>query len=242
MSALFLLFVVVVASSIAFCILRWLPAGYRGPALVGLALWLCYGAVLGYTGVIANTSRLPPGLFYLLAPTLMLVMFTARSNVGLRIAASVPVWALSGMESFRLVVEGFLHALWLDGRLPTMLTYHGANFDILIGATAPVVAWLIASRRMSDRMALAWHVMGIAFLANVAIRGVLTSPGPLNVLVTDVPNLAIGAFPFTFIPGLMVPLALVLHVLSIRALRARMSMRADDSAHDVEVPARDPAG
>jgi hypothetical protein len=131
-----------------------------------------------------------------------------------------------GMESFRLVVEVFLHQLWLDGQLPKMLTYQGANFDILIGISAPIVAWLLASRRITDRMALAWNVIGIVMLANVAVRAVLTTQGPLHLILTEVPNTAIGTFPYTYIPGLMVPLALVMHVLSIRALRNRISQTA----------------
>jgi hypothetical protein len=224
MSTLFLLFVAALALIIAFAMVRFLPPAYKVPGLIGLALWLAYGGALGISGVVANTTILPPGLFYLLAPTIMLVMFMARSNVGRTIALGVPIYLLTGMQSFRLVVEAFLHLLWLDGRIPQMLTYSGANFDILIGISAPVIAWLIASRRISDRLALGWQVAGIALLANVAARAVMTSPGPLNLLATEVPNMAIGTFPFTFIPGLMVPLALLLHVLSIRALRARGSL------------------
>ena len=179
--------------------------------------------ILGYTGVIANASTLPPGMFYLLVPIIMLVMFTARSRIGEAVALSFPLWLLMGMESFRLVVEVFLHQLWLDGQLPKMLTYQGANFDILIGISAPVMAWLLASRRISNRVALVWNVIGIVMLANVAVRAVLTSPGPLHFISTEVPNMAIGTFPYTYIPGLMVPLALVLHVLSIRALKRRIA-------------------
>ncbi|MCZ7383497.1 MAG: hypothetical protein O8C63_01975 [Candidatus Methanoperedens sp.] len=76
--------------------------------------------------------------------------------------------------------------------------------------------------------------MGIALLANVAFRGALTSPGPLKLLATEVPNLAIGTFPFTFIPGLMVPLALVLHLLAIRALRMRMQYAPIDPKRKID--------
>jgi hypothetical protein len=51
------------------------------------------------------------------------------------------------------------------------------------------------------------------------VRAILTTPA-LQALVTEVPNRALGMFPFTFIPGLMVPLTLTLHVLAIRALLA----------------------
>ncbi len=226
MSTLFLIFVAAIILLLTAGIVRYLPQRYKMPTLAGLAAWIAYGGILGYTGVISNTSALPPGLFYMLAPIIMLVMFMARSRVGETVALSVPLWLLMGMESFRLVVEIFLHELWLDGQLPKMLTYQGANFDILIGISAPVVAWLLVSRRISNRMALIWNVIGIAMLANVAVRAVLTSPGPLHVISTEVPNVAIGTFPFTYIPGLMVPLALMLHVLSIRVLRLHISEAA----------------
>lgn len=223
MSTLFLLFVAILVVLIAAGMARYLPRNYRTPALLGLAAWIGYGGLLGYGGVIGDPALLPPGLFYLLAPMVLFVMFMARSRIGLTVALSFPLGLLIGMESFRLVVEIFLDQLWRDAQLPRMMTFHGANFDILIGASAPVVAWLFASRRISERTALLWNVAGIVMLANVAVRGVLTAPGPLHLIATEVPNAAIATFPFSYIPGLMVPLALILHILAIRALRNRMS-------------------
>jgi hypothetical protein len=57
-------------------------------------------------------------------------------------------------------------------------------------------------------------------LLNVATRAVLTAPGPLNFIHAEVPNLAMGTFPFSYIPWFMAPLAMMLHVLAFRALRA----------------------
>lgn len=62
-------------------------------------------------------------------------------------------------------------------------------------------------------------MIGLLSLANVAVRSVLTAPGPLNLVHTEVPNLAFGNFPFGLIPGFMAPLALALHVLALRAPR-----------------------
>ncbi len=222
MSSLFLVFVVVIIVFLSVGIVRYLPVNYKLPGLAALAVWIAYGGALGYNGVISNTSILPPGIFYLLVPIVLMVMIMASSNVGKSIAQSFPIWMLMGMESFRVVVEVFLHQLWQYGQVPKMLTYEGANFDILIGISAPVAAWLFASGRISNRVALTWNAIGLLMLANVVVRAILTSPGPLHFISTEVPNVSIGTFPFTYIPGLMVPLALVLHVLSIRALRLNM--------------------
>jgi hypothetical protein len=45
---------------------------------------------------------------------------------------------------------------------------------------------------------------------------VLTTPGPLHWIHAEIPNAMIGTFPFMFIPGFFVPLAVVLHALAIR--------------------------
>jgi len=89
-----------------------------------------------------------------------------------------------------------------------------------VGFSAPVFA-LIATRGPSGRrVALLWNVVGLASLLNVAARAVLSAPGPLNFLHGEVLNTALGTFPFTFIPGFMAPLAMMLHVLTFRSLRA----------------------
>jgi len=102
-----------------------------------------------------------------------------------------------------------------------MLTYEGGNADILIGATAPLMAWLSTKGRPGMRLALLWNALGLLSLANVAFRAMMTAPGRLNFIHAEVPNTAIGTFPFTYIAGFFAPLALALHVLAIRALRMR---------------------
>jgi len=57
-------------------------------------------------------------------------------------------------------------------------------------------------------------------LINVASRAVLTSPGALHLFHAEVPNVAMGMFPFSLIPGFMAPLAVMLHVLALRAASA----------------------
>ena len=223
MSLLFVLFLgtmVVVVLGVA---ARYLPRRTAATVAVGLALWLTYAGTLGYLGMVANPDLRPPGPALLLIPVFLFVAFyLARTDGALRIATRIPLGWLMGLQAFRVIVELFLHQLWQNGLAPRMLTYEGANFDIAIGLSAPLVAWLYARGSVREWVALAWNILGLAMLANVAVRALLTAPGPLQLITSDVPNLAIGTFPFTYIPGFMAPLALVLHVLSIRALRARL--------------------
>jgi hypothetical protein len=217
MSALFLTFVAAVVFAVVAAALRFIPDTYRRPFIVGVAAWVLYAALLGGAGILANAALRPPGIVYVFIPTIALIAFTARSRAGLRIATSVPIALLIAAESMRIVVELFLDRLWHAGQLPTMMTFHGANFDILIGATAPFVAVLYARHRLDPRIALAWNILGLGSLANIIGRNVLASPA-IHLIATDVPRNAIGTFPYSFIPTFIVPLALALHVAAIRGL------------------------
>jgi hypothetical protein len=65
-------------------------------------------------------------------------------------------------------------------------------------------------------------VLGLLAVTNVVTRAVLTSPGPFNLIHAEVPNRMFDTFPFMFIPGFFVPLAVTLHVLAIRAISSRL--------------------
>jgi hypothetical protein len=118
-------------------------------------------------------------------------------------------------------VELFLHRLWSAGVVPKMLTFDGANVDVYVGLSAPAIAWWSTRRRWGRVAVTAWNVLGLLALANVVARAILTTPGPLNLLHSDVPDHMFGTFPYMYIPGFFVPLALALHVLALRAAVVR---------------------
>jgi len=202
---------------------RFLSGRLRAVVMAGLPAWLVYVGLLGYAGVIRNTTMRPPGIVFLFVPLAVILVFLIlrmRSVAGRRVALAFPLWILLGMQCFRVIVELFLHQLWIEGLIPKMLTFAGANVDIYIGASAPFVAWAATRGESFRKGILVWNVVGLGVLANVVIRAVLTAPGPMNLVHAEVPNRMIGTFPFMFIPGFFVPLAVVLHVLAIRASTA----------------------
>jgi hypothetical protein len=188
---------------------------------ISLFIWLIYVGLLGYLGVIGNATMRPPGIAFIFVPVvLFLVFFIVR--VRSFAALAFPLWMILGAQSFRVGVELFLHQLWVDGLVPKMLTFAGENVDIYIGASAPVIAWLSTRGRLGLRFAFVWNVVGLLALANVVTRAVLTTPGPFNLIHAEVPNLMFGTFPFMFIPGFFVPLAVVLHLFALRVIGGRL--------------------
>jgi hypothetical protein len=223
MSEVFIAFVVLIAVLVAAVVVRFSPIGVRTIALTGLTAWVGYATVLGYFGPRFLPTGVPPLPMLLALPAVGLVMFFTRSRFGERLADAIPAYVLMGLQSFRIVVEFFLHELSANGLVPKMLTYEGANFDVLIGLSAPVVAWLQATKRLAPRGAIAWNLIGIAMVANVVVRSILTTPGPTHLIDSEIANQAVTLFPYTFIPGFLAPLAVLLHVLAIRGLRSTQS-------------------
>ena len=204
---------------------RFLPRRAHLALVFGALAWLTYVGVLSYFGIVRNSALKPPGAAYILLPAAAMILVLARSSAGLRIALAFPVALVIGMQAFRIGVELLLHRLYVDGLVPRLMTYEGGNVDIAIGLTAPFIAWLATRGRAGQRWALAWNFAGLVALANVAVRAIGTAPGALNFIHAEVPNLAVGMFPFTYVAGCFAPLAVVGHVLAIRSLRYRL--RAD---------------
>jgi hypothetical protein len=222
----FLVFVAITAAVVVALIARYLDHRTAFRVLAGLAVWFLYAGLMSYFGVFRSTAMRPPGTAFLLASVLLLlslfIAFMVKSAVGSRIALGFPLWIILGAQCFRIGVELFLHQLWIDGLVPKMLTFEGANVDIYVGASAPLIAWLSTRARLGLKLALAWNVLALLALTNVVLRAVLTSPGPLNLIHAEVPNRMFGTFPFMYIPGFFVPLAVALHVLALRAISSRL--------------------
>ena len=222
---LFLGFVVLMAAGVLAVLARSRAVRRPVVAAAALFLWLIYVGLIGYLGVIRNTTMRPPGAAYLFVPVvLFLVIFISRTRpaVGADHASAIPLWLLLGAQCFRVVVELFIHQLWKAGLVPKMLTFAGANVDIYVGISAPLIAWLATRGRGGLRLAFAWNILGLLALANVVTRAVGTAPGPFNFIHAEVPDLMIGTFPYMFIPGFFVPLAVALHVLSLRVTGFRL--------------------
>jgi hypothetical protein len=186
-----------------------------------LAVWLVYVGVLSYCGVVSQMAHWPPGPAFVLLPVIVVVVFLALSNEGARIAQSIPLWALLGTQVFRVGVELLIYKLYVDGFAPRLMTFEGGNIDIFIGASAPLIAWVATTGKLGQHTALIWNFIGLAALGNIAIRALGTTPGVLNFLHVEMPDVAIGMFPFTYLLGFFAPLALVLHIFAIRSIRAR---------------------
>jgi hypothetical protein len=199
------------------------PVAMRLPVRERLVLvvWLLALGVLAGAGAFVRSGTIAPyfaGVVTL--STLGGVAFVCSRSGAALLRRTSAAW-LVGAQSFRVIVEIILWALALQHRVPLLLTFEGRNADILVGLTALPVAWLCFVRRWwPPRVAVLWNVAGIAILSNVVIHALLSAPTPFRVLETEPPTTVIATLPYIWLPGFLVPLALSLHVASLRTLGA----------------------
>jgi hypothetical protein len=232
-STLFLGFVALITMFVVAMIDRYINRRAAVRLLAGLLIWFLYAGLMAHFGILKNSEMRPPGIAFVVGPVLLfLIFFIVRPSASAQAVLAFPLWLILGTQCFRIGVELFLHQLWIEGLVPRMMTFAGANIDIYIGLSAPVIAWLSTRGRWGLRSASAWNILGLFALLNVVTRAILTAPGPLHLIHSEVPDRMISTFPFLLIPGFFVPLAVVLHLLAIRAIGSRFRTTNGTSPDD----------
>jgi hypothetical protein len=201
----------------------WRHSGDDGAAAValkaacGCLLWM--GATLGVAdrGTLRAWDRTPPPFALLVVAIVVLAAWIAASQLGRRLAAGVPLWALVAVQAFRLPLEIAMHALVGRGIMPEQMSYGGRNFDILTGASAIVVAALVRAGAGGRWLVAVWNVMGLTLLINVVAVAVLSTPR-IRLFGDDRLNVFVTYPPFVWLPAVLVLAALAGHLVVFRAL------------------------
>lgn len=197
-----------------------------------IATWLAIAIPLtvwhGAAWMIVAEGLLLPGAVSIPLLPLMIVVLTAvvitllsRSDrIGTLLDAMPANW-LIGLQAYR-VIGGVFFANWLAGTTPGVFALPAGTGDVITGLMALPTAVLLASGRPGGtKAALFWNLFGVADLVVAVTLGALTTPGPLQQLALDHPNLTTGTYPTAIIPAFTVPTSLVLHALSLRQLLRR---------------------
>lgn len=124
---------------------------------------------------------------------------------------------LLGIHILRVPVELVLYQLYLQGKIPKLMTFAGWNFDIIIGLSAMLVLiyCILTKRRINQYFLKIWNSIGLVFLLVIVSFAILSSPLPIQQLAFDQPNIAVLEFPYCFLPTCVVPIVLTSHVLML---------------------------
>ena len=201
-----------------------LRRGGGAAAVASLAVdgWLGVTAVLAAAGLFGDFARIPPRIVLAFVPPLLAILWLCRSAAVGRLLDEVPPGWLVYPQAFRIVMELILWQLFVVGAIPAIMTFEGRNVDIVVGLTAPLIAWQCFGRRTwSFRAAVCWTLAGILILLNVVVHAQLSAPTPFRVFMTQPPVTFIAYLPWIWLPAFLVPFAWALHALSIRQLLRR---------------------
>ena len=189
-----------------------------------LPAWMIFQAVLATGGFYLNTEVVPPRLFLFgLFPAmafLILYFFLARESV----VEKLPLAHLTLLHTIRIPVELVLSWLFAAGLVPEVMTFHGNNFDIISGITAPIVYFIcFRGDRVRTKLLAAWNIFALLLLLNIVITAVLCMPFPIQKLAFDQPNVGLFYFPYIWLPTLIVPIVLFCHITSLwKIFRAKV--------------------
>ena len=184
--------------------------------------WATLTSVLSVSGALAGFESGQPRIPILVLTQLVFVIWLAWFSGWSASLAQIPQTALIGLQCFRIPVE-FLLAEMADHKLLAMeMTFYGRNFDILAGATAVMLAiWLRRDGEESLRpVVLGWNLMGLCLLTTVLAHGMLSVPYPFQLLYLSVPTFVVASFPVVWLLTVLVPIAYLLHIVSIRRCMA----------------------
>ncbi|MDB4929005.1 MAG: hypothetical protein JWM10_1489 [Myxococcaceae bacterium] len=206
---------------VALVALGWRHAGGRlAPALALGAAWLALFAALASSGWLARTDARPPPFALVVLLIFAGSLGLACSSAGARLARGLPLAALVGLHAFRLPLELVMHRAATAGVMPPQMSYSGRNFDVVTGVTALLLAPFAA--RAPRAVLLAWNTLGLALVLNVAAVGVASSPA-FRAFGPDRVNTWVLYFPFVWLPGALVTVAIAGHLVLYRRLLAPRS-------------------
>jgi len=190
------------------------PRAFRG-TIIGLVAWTMFLAAWSLSGIAARFDMFPVNMApVLLIPLITIVVITFLPATRAALGRIEPK-SIAHLQVFRVFVEILLWALFVENLLPVQMTFEGRNWDILSGLTAPFAAVFLSRSKWGLAI---WNLVCLGLLINILAVAILSMPVPFRVFDNEPANTIVAAFPFILLPGMLVPLAYGLSMLSLRQI------------------------
>src|SRR5215813_12106453 len=191
--------------------------------VVPYTLWLAIIWSVAINGVFRpGNSTLPLVPLAIFLPVIVGVPILLRSKRIGEVLDAMPTSWLVGLQVYR-VLGGIFLVGWARGVIPSLFALPAGVGDVTTGLFALPVAYSLAARnRGAVRGAIAWNIFGLLDFTVAVGIGLITAPGPFQLIEPSIPNTGLGLYPNVLIPAFAVPSSILLHALSLRQLsRAR---------------------
>lgn len=193
-----------------------------GRTVIIIGAWLALQALIGLSGFYTVSYTLPPRFILMVGPPMLIIIILFATARGRRFIDDLDIKWLTILHVVRLPVELVLFWLFVHKAVPELMTFEGRNWDIISGATAPLVFYFgFVKGKLGRKVILLWNIICLGLLINIVFYGILSVPSPFQQFAFDQPNIALLHFPFVWLPSVVVPLVLFSHLVSIRRLAQR---------------------
>jgi hypothetical protein len=199
-------------------------ANYSKTFLSALLVYIAIQLLLGVSGFYnqpsSGTTRFP--LLVVLPMLFLLSRVVTHSGRAFLNGLDLPTLTL--LHMIRIPVEVVLFWLFVHKAVPEAMTFHGRNFDIFSGITAPFIYYFgFVKRKISKAVMITWNLICLILLINVVSNAFLSLPARYQQFGFEQPNIALGYFPFLLLPAFLVPMVLLSMVASIVQLISKQS-------------------
>jgi hypothetical protein len=194
--------------------------------MIPYTLWFAVAWSAAINGVFrADASALPVLPLAIFLPVIIGALLLLSKRIG-RVLDAMPASWLVALQLYR-IFGSWAIAAWLRGALPGAFALPAGSGDVLTGLFAvPAAIAVSTGTAQGRRAAIAWNIFGLADFAVAITLGMITSPGPLQLIVPKVPSIGAGAYPDVLTPAFVVPSSILLHLLSLHQLRRRRRAEA----------------
>jgi hypothetical protein len=191
--------------------------------MVPSTLWLAviWNAAIFAVFRPAPGDGLPPLPLAIFVPVIVGTPFLLLSKRVGQVLDAMPASWLVALQVYRVFGGVFLVG-WLRGVVFGPFALPAGIGDVATGLMALPVAYLLTTGTdKANRAGVLWNIFGLVDFAVAIMMGTITAPGPLQLIVPNIPSIAAGAYPTVLIPAFAVPSSILLHVLSLRQLSRR---------------------
>lgn len=182
--------------------------------------WIVAQGLLAWSGFYHDTETIPPRLVFVLGPLIISFIAVFNSKKGKLFLDQLNFKVLMWVHLVRLPIELILYGLFVHKALPEIMTFSGRNLDI-VAAFIPFFIFFFGHDKKGlprKKFLILVNSLGLVLLINIIFIAIFSTPYPFQLYGLEQPNLVVLNFPFVWLPSVVVPVVLLMHMASIRNL------------------------
>lgn len=220
-SAIFYSFSIIIIALITFTIHQYLPPEKKNKSFLFPIVLIATHVIIAVLGEneFYIDFNMPPRFAYAgILPMFLILSRFVFSKIAKLLIEKVPTHFPVLFQSFRIVVELLIYWAFLHGFAPKEATMLGYNYEFYFGVLTIIIGVLVWKKKVAPRFIIAWNILGLAMLAIIIVIFFTSAFAYDTVWEYDHPIIDNHMLkpPYMAIPTLYMPLAVWMHIFSIK--------------------------